>query len=86
METDGYSFLIELKFHAARAGLRGVEIPIIFTDRTAAKSKMSPTIFREAVLAVPALRIFKTPNYITFPGSRKSSANSEPERQMVVGL
>lgn len=86
METDGYSFLIELKFHAARAGLRGKEIPITFTDRTAAKSKMSPTIFREAVLAVPALRIFKTPTYKKFSGSALKSLNKDSEVRMVVGF
>lgn len=86
METDGYSFLIEIKFHAARAGLRGKEIPIVFVDRTAAKSKMSPTIFREAVLAVPSLRIFKTPSYNKFTLSKKNEPNSNAEDiRLVVG-
>lgn len=85
MQTDGYSFLIELKFHAARAGLRGKEIPITFADRTAAESKMSPTIFREAVFAVPALRIFRTPHYEKYLGSRKRAINEESSWPKAVG-
>lgn len=86
MQTDGYSFLIELKFHAARAGLRGKEIPITFVDRTAAESKMSPTIFREAVFAVPALRIFKTPCYTKFQSNRSSRIKEEGSWPKVVGF
>lgn len=86
MQTDGYSFLIELKFHAARAKLRGKEIPITFVDRTAAESKMSPTIFREAVLAVPMLRILRTPFYEKFEGKRTEASCSKPIWPSVVGF
>lgn len=41
IRTSGYSFLIELKYRVVRAGLRGVEIPIIFTDRRLGSSKIS---------------------------------------------
>lgn len=55
INCDGYSFLIELKFRAKQYGFKGVEVPITFTDRTEAVSKMSPQIMREAVLKVPSL-------------------------------
>lgn len=47
--SDGYCFQIETTWQAARRGLRVVEVPIIFTDRTHGASKMSPDIVREAV-------------------------------------
>ena len=33
------------------------EVPIIFTDRTKGKSKMTPGIFREAVLGVIKMKV-----------------------------
>lgn len=48
----GYAFQIEMKFTAIQYGFNVVEIPIIFTDRTAGVSKMSTRIFREAFLGV----------------------------------
>jgi dolichol-phosphate mannosyltransferase len=48
----GYAFQIEMKFTTWKLGFKLVEVPIIFTDRTRGQSKMSPKIFREAVLGV----------------------------------
>lgn len=48
----GYAFQIEMKHLAWKAGFKIVEIPIIFTDRVKGKSKMSTSIFREAVVGV----------------------------------
>jgi dolichol-phosphate mannosyltransferase len=48
----GYAFQIEMKFTAWKLGFKIIEIPIIFTDRTKGTSKMSPHIFKEAVLGV----------------------------------
>ena len=53
----GYAFQIEMKFTAIKHGFNVVEIPIIFTDRTEGTSKMSPRIFREALLGVIQLKI-----------------------------
>jgi dolichol-phosphate mannosyltransferase len=53
----GYAFQIEMKFLAWKFGFRIVEIPIIFTDRTKGESKMSPGIFKEAVLGVLQMKI-----------------------------
>lgn len=53
----GYAFQIEMKFRTVRKGFKLVEVPIIFTDRTAGTSKMSTRIFREALFGVIELRI-----------------------------
>ena len=57
VNSDGYSFLIEMKYRAWRAGFRVAEVPIIFTERTEGQSKMSRAIFREAVWKVWELRL-----------------------------
>jgi dolichol-phosphate mannosyltransferase len=48
VRSDGYSFQIELKYKAHRLGFRHVELPIIFNERRAGKSKMSASIAIEA--------------------------------------
>ena len=48
----GYAFQIELKYLAWKAGFKIKEIPIIFRDRVRGKSKMSTSIFKEAVFGV----------------------------------
>ncbi|SMO68538.1 polyprenol monophosphomannose synthase [Solitalea koreensis] len=53
----GYAFQIEMKFTAVKHGFNVVEVPIIFTDRTAGTSKMSSKIFREAVIGVIQMKI-----------------------------
>jgi dolichol-phosphate mannosyltransferase len=53
----GYAFQIEMKFLTWKYGFRIIEIPIIFTDRTKGKSKMSVSIFREAFLGVIQMKI-----------------------------
>ncbi|RYY37341.1 MAG: polyprenol monophosphomannose synthase [Sphingobacteriaceae bacterium] len=53
----GYAFQIEMKYTAIKHGFKVVEVPIIFTDRTAGESKMSTHIFREAFLGVIQMRI-----------------------------
>jgi dolichol-phosphate mannosyltransferase len=53
----GYAFQIEMKFTAWKLGFKLIEVPIIFTDRTKGTSKMSPNIFREAVLGVIWMKI-----------------------------
>jgi dolichol-phosphate mannosyltransferase len=53
----GYAFQIETTYRALRAGFRVVEVPITFADREAGSSKMSKSIFLEAVWKVPLLRV-----------------------------
>jgi dolichol-phosphate mannosyltransferase len=55
--ADGYAFQVEATFRAARAGLRIEEVPIVFRERRAGRSKMSPVIAAEAIWRIPAMRI-----------------------------
>jgi dolichol-phosphate mannosyltransferase len=48
VQSNGYSFQIELTHKIWRQGMRVVEVPIIFTDRFLGLSKMSRDIVREA--------------------------------------
>ena len=57
ISSKGYAFQIETTYRALRAGYRVVEIPIVFTDREAGRSKMSRGIVLEAIARVPALRL-----------------------------
>ena len=56
VESNGYSFQIEMSMRAWRRGFRIGEIPIVFVDRTLGESKMSKKIIREAVWKVWKLR------------------------------
>ena len=53
----GYAFQIEMKFKAFKKGYKIKEIPVIFTDRTKGKSKMSTGIIKEAVFGVMSLKL-----------------------------
>lgn len=53
----GYAFQINMKFDVWKFGFKVVEVPIIFTDRTEGESKMSSSIFREAILGVIEMKI-----------------------------
>ena len=56
IRSKGYAFQIETTYRAIRLGFSVVEVPIVFSDRTAGTSKMSRSIVIEAVTRVPALR------------------------------
>lgn len=53
----GYAFQIEMKFAAWKLGFRITEVPIIFTDRSEGHSKMSGSIFSEAIFGVLGMKI-----------------------------
>ena len=53
----GYAFQIEMKYTAIKHGFNLIEVPIIFTDRTAGTSKMSTSIFKEAFFGVIQMKI-----------------------------
>jgi dolichol-phosphate mannosyltransferase len=57
ISSTGYAFQIETTYRALRAGFRVVEIPITFADREVGDSKMSKSIFFEAMWKVPLLRV-----------------------------
>ena len=56
VRSNGYGFQIEMKYRVHRAGLRIVEIPIVFEDRRVGQSKMSGGIVAEALWMVWKLR------------------------------
>ncbi|MDB5023314.1 MAG: glycosyltransferase [Mucilaginibacter sp.] len=53
----GYAFQIEMKYTTIKHNFKIIEVPIIFTDRTEGTSKMSTSIFREAVFGVIQMKI-----------------------------
>lgn len=57
IRSEGYTFQIELKFRAHLAGFKIQELPIIFVERRAGKSKMSGGIVFEAIYRVWQLAI-----------------------------
>ncbi len=56
IKSEGYSFQVEMTSRAIRAGMRIVETPIIFTDRTHGKSKISRSVILESLLMPWKLR------------------------------
>jgi dolichol-phosphate mannosyltransferase len=57
VNSNGYSFQIEMHYRAWRAGFQIVEVPVVFTERTEGQSKMNRAIVREAALKVWELRL-----------------------------
>lgn len=57
IQSNGYSFQIELKLRAWRAGFDLREVPFVFTERDSGESKMSKSIIWEAVWRVWKLRL-----------------------------
>lgn len=59
----GYAFQIQMKFLSWKYGFVLKEVPIIFMDRTRGTSKMSMSIFKEAIVGVLLMKFksfFKT--------------------------
>lgn len=57
VRSNGYGFQIEMNFKAWKRGFVIRELPIIFTDRTVGKSKMSRKIAIEAAFMVWKIKI-----------------------------
>jgi dolichol-phosphate mannosyltransferase len=55
IQSNGYSFQIEMTHRIWRQGMKVAEVPIIFTDRFQGTSKMSGRIVREALWMVWSL-------------------------------
>ena len=56
VQASGYVFQIEMKYRAFQAGFRILEVPIVFPDRVAGESKMTPDIALEALWRVWGIR------------------------------
>ncbi|WP_460942942.1 glycosyltransferase [Okibacterium endophyticum] len=52
VHSQGYGFQVDMLWHAHREGLRIVEVPITFVERTAGASKMTTGIVLEAMWRV----------------------------------
>jgi dolichol-phosphate mannosyltransferase len=59
--SDGYSFLVETLFLAARRGCRIGEVPIIFIERREGQSKLSRKVLVESLIAPWRLRLRSLP-------------------------
>ena len=57
--SKGYCFQIEMKFRHILLGAKIKELPIVFVDRVLGASKMSGSIFKEAVLNVVRLSLMR---------------------------
>jgi dolichol-phosphate mannosyltransferase len=55
--SEGFFFQVEANYRAWRAGFHIREIPIVFKDRAAGRSKMSGSIFAEALVKMWKLRL-----------------------------
>lgn len=55
--SRGYAFQVETTYRAIRRGFRVAEVPIVFRERRAGRSKMGAPIVAEAVWRVPLLRL-----------------------------
>ncbi len=57
LRARGFAFQIETTYRALRRGLRVVEVPIVFADRRAGRSKLSGAVIAEALADVWRLRL-----------------------------
>jgi len=57
VRSQGYGFQVELTYRAVLRGFRVREVPIVFRDRRAGRSKMSWWIALEAAWRVPQIRV-----------------------------
>lgn len=55
--SEGYSFLMEMKYRSYHLGFAMDEMPIVFTERTRGRSKISRAILLEALWVVWRLRL-----------------------------
>ena len=55
-KSEGYSFQVEMSYRASRAGMKIVEVPIIFTDRQFGQSKISRKVLLESAIIPWKLR------------------------------
>jgi dolichol-phosphate mannosyltransferase len=56
MVSDGYAFLVEMLYEAARNGCRIGEVPIIFVERRVGQSKVSTGVLLESLITPWRLR------------------------------
>ncbi len=75
MRSNGYAFQIEVTYLCLRHGFHIKEVPILFEDRLAGKSKMNQRIMMEALQVVWALRLNQ--------GSARTRGDIRPRARLV---
>lgn len=76
VKSNGYSFQIEMTYRAFLKGFRIREVPIVFEERAAGRSKMSRKIFLEAVTMVWKLRASRDKMRLAAGQDMKSQAQT----------
>jgi dolichol-phosphate mannosyltransferase len=79
IKFTGYAFQIEMKFLTWKYGFKIIEVPVIFKDRVKGESKMSGSIFKEAIFGVLNMKIKSYFEHYNIPKKQqetKLSANS----------
>ena len=57
IQSEGYAFLMEMKFNLHRQGARFCEFPIVFSEREFGASKFSRKVIVEGVMFPPKAMI-----------------------------
>jgi dolichol-phosphate mannosyltransferase len=52
VQSQGYCFQVDMAWRAVQAGLKVIEVPIVFIERQIGQSKMSGDIVKEALTMV----------------------------------
>ncbi|MGH8926738.1 MAG: dolichol-phosphate mannosyltransferase, partial [Acidimicrobiia bacterium] len=63
----GYGFQVEMAMRAVDQGLKVVEVPIVFRDRTRGQSKMGSAIVAEAMGLVTVWGIRRRTDWLRWP-------------------
>lgn len=64
IQSNGYSFQVEMNYRAARRGLKIIEVPIHFEERSAGASKMSLGVQLESALMPWKLLFRRSPSTV----------------------
>jgi hypothetical protein len=81
VQSRGYGFQLELNWAWKQAGVRVIEIPIVFADRTIGSSKMTWHILRESLAAVLNLRAGRIPVALHAATPESPAVSSHPDRE-----
>jgi len=77
VRADGYGFQIETTYRGCSRGLAVREVPIVFRDRVAGSSKMTPSIATEAAMLVLRLRLAQAAAAVGLHRLRSSASVAE---------
>lgn len=80
VHSNGYAFQIEMAYRAYRCGFHIQEVPIIFTERRAGRSKLSKRVIWEAIWLPWRLRLSRRGTYTALlpPAGRIQQPSTVP--------